>query len=240
MPVIGIEDEGLDRLLNVDVVARVSDRRRTINGPQSQDMSGFIDNYQDTKVNAGCGSTRSRTPGGSLFPYDLEPAWCQGVLNNAGVLAFEGVCVLDDMDPITETPDDAVFAKIYVKLYDELLVDLNELACTPLGATRCAAAVAKWNNGKGKLTSALENSIFTTGNCSGGTRNFGAVASQLQNYGNILVDATLGPYGSDSDNRVAGQGARVETLLGFLKDKVKPSIPGCPGGLLEADSTWTQ
>ena len=102
------------------------------------------------------------------------------------------------------------------------------------------AARAKWFNGKDRLTSSLENSIFSTGNCSGGTRNFGAVASQLQNYGDILVDTTLGPYGLDLNNQVGGQGARVEMLQSLLNDQVLPSIPDCPGGLHEDDITWTR
>jgi len=227
-----------------DIVIRNSERWKSIAAAYNPG-----DNFQGSMSNQDCfNPTRSRSGGISMFPVNFE-------LNPWPATEWEDGVWRSDICPGTSSCDfdDAVFAKLYVKLYDELRAHLNELACTttdepsliePLSAARCAALESNWLNGKSKLTRALENSIIPEpeGNCSGGSRNFGSVASQLQNYGNLLVDPdpALGPFGPDLANRGGEQSARVDTLVNILHNMLLPSIPSCPLGLVEEDTTWIQ
>ena len=77
---------------------------------------------------------------------------------------------------------------------------------------------------------------------SSGSRNFGAVRSQLVNYGNILLEADQTLMPADPLNRIGEERARVEALLHLLDDKFLPSIPPAPGGFVEdlGNTVWAQ
>lgn len=246
---------GLDDLLMWDVATRVSERDPTIDGPQSSAKN----NYQGTIANAGCGSTRVRGGGLSMFAYNLEPSGCPGTLNSAGVLVFDyfnqygdfpptpPTCVLGDQqsDPgsynelgelvIPEIPDDAVFAKAYVRYYDELYAHLQQWVCPILSPDACVSLGNNWFNGKDKLVKALDATIDPK--VSAGAQNFGAVQSQLNNYQAALAEAELSA-GPDPVNRLGEHAARIETLQHILNDKLAPSVP--PDGFVESDRTWAE
>lgn len=237
-----VDTDGLGRLLAWDVVTRVSERDPTVDslptvdGPQS--VAG--NNYQGTIVNAGCGSTRMRGGGLSMFAYNLEASGCPGTLDVSGNLVFDSAgdvnCVLDDLgDPASEAADDAVFAKAYVRYYDELRAHLQQLACPILTPNYCASLDANWLNGKDKLIKALDATIQPK--VSAGAQNFGAVQSQLNNYQALLQQAEF-YAGPDPINRLGEHAARIETLQHILNDKLAPSIP--VDGFVESDITWTQ
>ena len=172
--------------------------------------------------------------------------------HNGSTLVFdtfdsEGMvnCPLGDGDASAEIADDSVFAKLYVKTYDELLQHLDELACTnvdvgggaslaPLSPSDCSSLRATWLNGKDKLTKALA-AAFEPKN-SVGNENFGAVHSQLQNYLDLLRAAI--PYGDDPASRVPEQVSRALVLQHLLDDKVLPSIP--ENGFNDADQSWIE
>ncbi|MDH3531719.1 MAG: hypothetical protein OEO82_02255 [Gammaproteobacteria bacterium] len=244
-------------LLNWDVTVRASERWRSASGlfdpPADTPVPPEAATYQGSISNAGCRNpTRSRTGGISIFPFDFEVTLCP-LTRNMGNTAWvsDGVCVIDGLDTTPEMPDDAVFAKLYVKLYDELLAHLQELACTntdtgattgtgdpfpPLSPSECASLEATWLNGKDKLVKALAATFEPKS--SSGNENFGAVQSQLQNYSNSVQSAEAFPYGPDPANRVGEQAARVETLQHILVDKLLPSIPDT--GFDDVDRTWAE
>ena len=241
----------LDDLLAWDVVVRVSEQWRSADGhfdpdpPASTPVPPGDATFQGSIVNAGCRNpARSRSGGISMFPIDFEVTPCPLTINTmTGLWESDGVCVADGTDTTSESPDDSVFAKLYVKLYDELFAHLQELACTntdtgdplePLSSSKCAALEANWFNGKDKLVKALAATFDPKS--SSGNENFGAVQSQLQNYGNT-VNAAL-PYGPDPANRAGEQAARVEILQHILVDKLLPSIPDT--GFDDTDKTWAQ
>jgi hypothetical protein len=207
-----------------DVTVRASERYKSIN-----------DQFQGTMVNFGCGSVRTRGGGISIFPYNFELTPCPVTRNSAGAWATD--CGLPPYQ--SETVDDAVFAKLYVTLYDELRAHLNQLACTtvdggaapPIDASLCGQLDANWLNGKDKLVKALDATISPKD--SSGSQNLGAVASQLQNYRSQLPGPNVD---DDPANRIGEQKARLDTLEHVLNDRFLPSIPAT--GFDEVDRTW--
>ena len=212
------------QMLMWDVSVRASERNISINNE-----------FQGTMVNVGCGSIRTRGGGISIFPYNFELTPCPVTLNSFGVWATD--CGLPPFE--SETVDDAVFAKLYVTLYDELRAHLNQLACTtvdggaaqPINASRCGQLDANWLNGKDKLVKALDATISPK--TSSGSQNFGAVTSQLNNYRSLLPPPNVD---DDLANRIGEQKARLDTLEHLLNERLLPSIP--PDGFKEVDRTW--
>jgi hypothetical protein len=226
-----VDTDGVGRLLLWDVVTRASERDPAIDGPQSSPDP----NYQGTISNAGCGSVRLRGGGISMFPYNLEASGCPGTLNINGDLVFDtgATCVVDDLDLTSEVADDAVFAKAYVRYYDELRAHLQQWVCPVLTPDDCAALDNSWLNGEDKLVKALDATIDPK--VSAGAQNFGAVQAQLNNYQAALVQAEFSA-GPDPVNRLGEHAARLETLQHILNDKVAPSVP--EAGFVESDRTW--
>lgn len=235
---------GLPELLAWDITARASERFPTFDAVYSLPL----DNFQGTMVNAGCGSTRSRSGGVSIFPVNFELTPCPVTLVNGQYVSdWDGECVIDgDNDEmIVEMADDAVFAKLYVKLYDELLAHLLDRACeetaagadnAPLQQTDCTQLEAVWLNGKDKLVKAINATIQPK--VSAGSENFGSVQAQLNNYRAKLLSADTSAQPLDFANRVGEQEARLDTLEHLLNDKLLPSIP--PAGFIEDDNSWAQ
>ena len=175
-----------------------------------------------------------------MFPYNLEASGCSGTLDVSGNLVFDtagGVhCVLDDQgNPMSEIPDDAVFAKAYVRYYDELLAHLEQLVCPILSPSDCATLTNNWYNGKDKLVKALDATIDPK--VSAGAQNFGAVQAQLSNYQAQLAQAESSA-GPDPVNRLGEHKARAETLQHILNDRLAPSVP--TSGFVESDRTWAE
>jgi hypothetical protein len=136
---------------------------------------------------------------------------------------------------IPEIPDDAVFAKAYVRYYDELYAHLQQWVCPILSPDACVSLGNNWFNGKDKLVKALDATIDPK--VSAGAQNFGAVQSQLNNYQAALAEAELSA-GPDPVNRLGEHAARIETLQHILNDKLAPSVP--PDGFVESDRTWAE
>ncbi len=241
---------GLERLLAWDVVNRAAERFPSVDGPQSAPGA----NHQGHIVNIGCGSSRVRSGGFSLFPYNLKPSGCIGFHNGTGLIfdTFDSEdtvagtvnCPVGDGDVSIARADDSTYAKLYVKLYDELFQHLDELACVadatgsaPITSGNCDALRATWLNGDDKLAKALAATFEPKS--SAGNENFGAVISQLQNYLDTLRLAELaGTGGDDPAGRLPEQIARVLNLQHLLEDKVLPSIPD--NGFNDSDRSWAQ
>jgi hypothetical protein len=248
---------GLERLREWYVGNRASERFRSISGPQASP------NYEGHLTNSGCINPIRKTAGGfSLFPYNLALSGCIGFYNANGDLEFDTFdsedpdasgggsgsvyCPVGDGDPTPAVADDSIFAKLYVKTYDDLLQHLDQLACTdidsgsgmaPVSDANCTQLENIWFNGKDKLTKALAATFEPK--TSAGNENFGSVSSQLQNYLDALQVIAAGmPYGPDPASRIPEQISRALVLQHLLNDKVLPSIPD--NGFNDADQTWAQ
>jgi len=184
-----------------DVVTTVSERYITAGGPGSITNSSNPNRYVDTITNTGCGTTKIASGRWSFYPYNLEVA------------------------PNT----DAVFAKLLVKLYDDLETTRAELACKqvdttgapPLAASTCNTLRSQWLNGKDKLDKCIGAS--TQPKQSSGSQNCSAFDSQLTSYlGTIRAATASGP---DPANRVNEVEARTVVVFSVFKDRFLPSIP---------------
>jgi hypothetical protein len=230
-----------------DVMLRASERWRSPDAPYSQDDA----NFQGTLINADCfNPTVGRAGGISIFPVDFElTSWPATIQSNGTTWASDS-CPPSNLSC---TFDDAVFAKLHVKLFDELLAHLLELACTntdsgqivpmsnpeipiaPLSPGDCATLEAKWWTAKDKLSKGLLAVINQSS--SAPNQNFQAFLEAFDQYRNILLNAnTMGR--DDPANRVGEQAARLETLEHVFLDKVLPTTE--PDGYFENDSTWAE
>jgi len=152
-------------------------------------------------VNTGCGSTKVSGVRWSLYTYNLE------------------------VTPNT----DAVFAKLLVKLYDDLEEARAEVACKqvdttgapPMSASLCSNLRTQWLNGKDKLDKCIGAS--TQPKQSSGSQNCSGFDSQLTNYQSAVRNATA--VGPDPANRVSEIKARVEVVFAVFRQRFLPSIP---------------
>ena len=222
--------ENLKRLLNFDVVTRVSE---TYLAPG--DVGGPSDlGYVDTIVNDGCGSARARGGTFSVFSYGLEIAHNPGGPDGQGRL----------YDPIIGAPttpggpptltlrsndDDDVYARLVRKLFDDLGVLQKQIACRsdvdapgsrPL--TNCDTLNASYDNTLDKLgkcvlatqqpkTSALDQ------NCQ-------AFEIQFDSYQAEVLDLDPNP-GFDPANRIGELETRLATIWRLYKERFLPSVP---------------
>ena len=236
-------DFTLADLLDWDVTIRVSELFENVGNE-------FINEFIGTPVNVGCiNPARSRSGGISMFPFDFEVTPCPVTLHADGQWLSDtkgGVnCITDPEVYLSDdVPDDAVFAKLYDKLYDELLVHLQEFACKPFDTVKtmaplspedCSTLEANWHNGKLKFDKALGATFDPKG--SSGDENFGSVQAQLKNYISRIESALH--YGDDPANRVGENAARAQTLEHILVDKLLPSIEAAlDNKFVEDDLTW--
>jgi hypothetical protein len=118
---------------------------------------GYGGNKVDMLANYDCGSTRTIGVRLSLLSYDLEPApdtW--------------GPTISSTTAKLTEG-NDAVFARLVERLYNELGYAQHELACiqvdtttstvAPLNSTICGSLDAKWQEGKENLDMCIAGSF---------------------------------------------------------------------------------
>jgi len=178
-----------------------------------------------TMTNADCGSSKSRDVRWSIKPYNLEVTPCS---YNGGndVWASDGTCPVGGG---TESPDDAVLAKLLLTLFDELGASLNDLACTdadgagtpPLSGASCSALNADWLNAKDKLDKCWD--AMQQPKQSAGNQNCQAFVSQLNNFESALNGVTI--FGPDPANRVGELKARMFVIWHLYEERVVPSIP---------------
>ena len=207
--------------LEWDVLTSVSERVPTFTDP----VLGPGPQFVDTLVNNDCGSSRSIGTRWSLKPYNLEITPCTWNGDTGDVWASDGSCPVGG----PEIPDDAVFAKLVLALYDDLHAALNQLACAdvdgggapPLSASSCSTLNAAWLNGKDKLDKCW--SATQQPKTSAGDQNCQAFVSQFTSFSNSLAAAS-GP-GADPANRRGELRARVETLMHVYEERFVPSIP---------------
>ncbi len=213
--------------LDWDVATTASERFRTFTDP----LLGAAPQFVDTLINSGCGSSRVLSGRWSLKPYNLEIAPCTFNGDPQDVWAGDGSCPVGG----PELPDDAVFAKLVLSLYDDLHAALNQLACSdadgggaaPLSAASCSALDARWLNGKDKLDKCWAATQLPK--ASAGNQNCEAFLSQFASFRGTLANAA--GFGPDPANRKGELRARAATLLHVYQERFVPSVPA--GGFVE-------
>jgi hypothetical protein len=198
--------EGLKPNRAWDVTTTVSEKFVTAGGPGLVQDATNPNRYVDNLVNTGCyNPTRGAGTRWSLYSYNLE------------------------VSPDT----DAVFAKLLVKLYDDLEETRSLLACRPADATTgpgtgaplrlssCRALAAQWTVGKALLSTCVASAtapkaVTLATDCQ-------AYATQLGVYQATLNAALIS--GADVANRLGELKARVLTLQHLYTDRFLPSIP---------------
>lgn len=175
--------------------------------------------YVDTLTNSGCSSTKTTGVRLSLLPYDLElspDTWGPK---------------FGSTTPGLTVGNDAVFARLMQKLFDELGYAQRELACKqvdpvpsggtpPLSAADCSALASIWSNAKQKLDKCIAAGFEPKQ--SAGDENCQSFVSQLNNFRTRLPAATPA---QDTANRVGELKARSITLLHVYSQRYLPSIP---------------
>jgi hypothetical protein len=175
--------------------------------------------YVDMLINTGCGSLKGTGVRVSLLPYNLEitpDTYGPTLLSTA---------------PVLTSGNDAVFARLLQRLYDELGYAQRELACkqvdpvpsggaAPLSANLCSTLSSIWLNGKLKLDDCVLAGFQPKQ--SAGDQNCQAFVSQVTNFGARVPTTT--PL-HDVANRVGELRARISTLLHVYQVRYLPSIP---------------
>ena len=218
-------------LLKLDVVTRVSETERSI----SDFYRAVANDYRDTITNDGCGGARTKIPGLSLFPFNLE--FAPDTYGPQSTSQTQSVTVNND----------ALFARLVETLYDDLNRSRSQLACTtidggpspPLSSSVCNDLASKWSTGKNLLNNCISSAF--SGQSATTTTRCNAFRSQLAvTYAGALP---LTAASDDPANRLGEQKARVTTLTrlfderfvrsilpkGFCREKTAPNgYKGCP------------
>jgi hypothetical protein len=214
----------LEDLLRWDVVTRVSERYIAPGGPYG--LAETVPNssapeqnkhrYVDTIVNSGCGTTKTKIGSFSLIAYDLEIAW----------------------NPTDDDDQDDVFARLVVKLFDDLRLTQAQLAC-PSGVDRAATSTLPGSDpltdGQcATLNSVLLNAQDKLNKCVSATQqpktsavdqNCQAFATQFSSYRTQLGDVLAVSAMLDPANRIGELKARAETLWHVYDKRFLPSVP---------------
>lgn len=200
-------------VLRWDTVTTVSERYVGIGG-----------RHVDTLINTDCGSSRTLQKRWSIVAYNTEVVPCTFNGDPHDVWASDGSCPAGGI----EEPDDAVFAKLLLSLYDELGATLDQLACAdvdgggsaPLSPSSCATLDGSWANGKDKLNKCWN--ATRQPKQSAGDQTCQAFLSQLTGFSNTL--AGVPAHGSDPANRKGELRARVEVLFHLYHERFVPSL----------------
>lgn len=195
----------LSALLHWDVSTTVSEVYQGVGGK-----------YVDTLTNIGCGSTKTMGERLSLLPYNLE------------IVPDTYAPTALSTQPALVTHNDAVFARLLQKLYDELHYVQNEQACKQvdggtapaLSATDCGTLESIWQNGKVKLDKCILAAFQPKQ--SAADENCQSFVSQFTNYRSRLPAATSA---ADIANRTGELKARVEVIFNLYNTRFMPSIP---------------
>jgi hypothetical protein len=204
-------------LLKWDVVTRVSETYRSVDGK-----------YVDMLLNTGCGSSKGTSLGWSMVSYNLEVT--PDTLNDQGDVV---------------TGNDAVFARLVKKLYDDLGDVTARYACTnfdsaesgnsganaPISGGICSTLLSQWANGDDKLDKCLAATYQPK--TSSGNQNCQSFLSQFQNFKDTL--SIVGPNGPDPANRKGELEARVKVIQHVYDTRFLPSVPD--GGFCEESGT---
>ena len=218
-------------LRKLDVLTRLSETYRSV----SDFYRAAANDYRDTIVNDGCGTTKGKVPALSLFPINMEIA--PDTYGPQSTSNTQSVTVNND----------AVFARLVETLYDDLNRSRSQLACTtidggtspPLSSIDCSGLASKWSTGKNLLNSCISAAFI--GQSATTITQCNAFRSQLATtYGGALP---LTAASADPANRLGEQKARVATLTrlfderfmqsillkGWCREKTAPnSYKGCP------------
>ncbi|MBT8097626.1 MAG: hypothetical protein HKP32_12085 [Woeseia sp.] len=212
----------LGDLLAWDIVTTVSEN--FVSGTMPKE-------HRDMLINTDCGSSKTSDGRWSLKPYNLEVTPCTFNPVTGDVWEGDGDCAIE----VQGSPDDAVFAKLLLSLYDDLGKALNEVACVdvdhsvafpgngtaPLSLSTCATLNAKHVNAKDKLEKCWD--ATQQPKQSAGSQNCQAFVSQLTSFSNTLALAPQNP--NDVANRKGELQARVEVLFHLYFERFEPSIP---------------
>lgn len=190
----------------------------------SERYVGIDGRHVDTLINTDCGSSRTLQKRWSIVAYNTEVAPCTYNGDPNDVWVSDGSCPVGG----NEHPDDAVFAKLLLSLYDELGATLDQLACAdvdgggsaPLSASSCATLDATWANGKDKLDKCWN--ATQQPKQSAGDQTCQAFLSQLTGFSNTL--AGVPAHGPDPANRKGELRARVEVLFHLYHERFVPSL----------------
>jgi hypothetical protein len=211
----------LAQLLQWDVTATISEQFRT---------SGAT--YLGRLTNSGCGSIVTESDRLSLLPYTLEL-----------VPSTYAPTVLSPSSPQLVPNNDAVFARLVQRLYDDLEVLRRDFACRPgdgpdgtvntttqpLDAGTCSTLASTWANGKPKLDKCIAAAFDPKS--SAGDENCQSFLSQLSNFRNS-VPASVGTF--DYANRGGALRARSSVIAHVFQTRFLPSIPA--GGFVSEKS----
>ena len=203
----------VETLLQWDTATTVSETYVSIGGQ-----------HVDTLINSDCGSSKTVKSRWSIVPYNTEITPCTYNGDALDVWVSDGSCPVGG----PETPDDAVFAKLLLSLYDDLGDSLNQLACVdvdgggsaPLSPSDCATLNATWVNGKDKLDKCWD--ATQQPKQSSGSQNCQSFETQLAGFSSTL--AGFAPFGPDPANRKGELEARVTVLFHLYFERFVPSI----------------
>jgi hypothetical protein len=191
-----------DKLTEWDVVTTVSEKYQTFS---NSDL-----NYNDTIVNSYCGGTGTGGGRWSIYSYTLEPS-------TDTISVYNGTVYLN-------VNDDAVYAKMVDRLYDDLGRTQDTFVCPSTGtqlATSCSTLQSTWANGRDKLTKCIGAS--TQPKQSSGDQNCQSFSSQLSQYQSAI--AAVPANTADLANRIGELKARTQTVRHIFDTKFLPSIP---------------
>ncbi len=198
-------------LLKWDIATTISEFVQVVGGPSS----GL--SYTDIFINTGCGTTITRPPRGSAFPYNLELT--PTVYTHTLTLA---------------APPEDFFAHVVVDLFYDLRYAQAQTACQSGGpltsiGTVCSSLTSSWNSARDKLSKCITGSNYPKQ--SEAVRNCNSFNSQLDNY--VALLATVPPSdcnsGSltcyDPENRAGELKSRTATIRHLYNQRMLPSVP---------------
>jgi hypothetical protein len=187
---------------------------------------GYGMQHVDMLTNIDCGSIKDMGTRMSLLPYNLEPA------PDTWGVRFGGTT------PSLTLNNDAVYARLVQRLYDELGYVQHNLACNhvdpvyndagevvpdgrtpPLSASNCSSLDNTWAVGKDKLNKCIDSAFQPK--TSFGDQNCNAFLSQVNNFKALLPSTT--PEG-DVANRVGELWARITVMMHVYDKRFVPSI----------------
>lgn len=194
----------LASLLRWDVATTVSEVYQGVGGK-----------YVDTLINIGCGSTKTMGERLSMLPYNLEIA-----PDTYGPTATS-------TQPRLTVANDAVFARLLQRLYDDLHYVQVEQACKqvdggaapPVSAADCGTLESVWQSGKVKLDKCILAAFQPKQ--SAGDENCQSFVSQFTNYRSRLPATTSA---ADVANRSGELKARVEVIFNLYNTRFLPSM----------------
>ena len=200
-----------------DIVTKVSERWPSVDA-----------RYVDLLLNTGCGSSRIKSMGFSLFSYNLE-------------VTPDTYLPERTEDPVVEE-NDAVFARLVGKLFADMEYVANYYACAsdmdadgsrPISEAKCSTLLSALANAGDKLGKCIEATYQPKQSAS--NQNCQSFLQQIGSYRDALAAPDPGPAGSDPANRVGELDVRYSVLMHVYDTRFVPSIPN--GGFCAESGT---